>query len=285
MSERIERVNGVDLCIETFGDPADPAVLLVMGAAASMLYWDAEFCARLAAAGRCVLRYDHRDTGRSTSTPTGAPDYVLRDLVADAAGLVERLGPGPAHVVGMSMGSAIGQLLALDHPDRVRTLTLMSGTPGGPGHDAPDLPPMSAALAAMFTGEQAEPDWSDRDAVVEYHLAGERAYTGSLPFDEQGWRALAGRTFDRTADSAASFTNHFVLDAGEPWRHRLARITAPTLVLHGTDDPFLPPGHGEALAAEIPGARLVPVPGAGHEPPPRSRWDVVLPAIVEHTRP
>ncbi|HYH31553.1 MAG TPA: alpha/beta fold hydrolase, partial [Pseudonocardia sp.] len=245
--------------------------------------WDAEFCGRIADAGRFVLRYDHRDTGRSTSSPAGAPDYALRDLVADAAGLLDAYGVAAAHVVGMSMGGAIGQLLALDHADRVRTLTLTSSTPGGPGHDAPDLPPMSAALAATFTGEQIEPDWSDRDAVIEYHVEGERAYAGSLPFDEAGWRELATRTFDRTRDSAASFTNHFVTDPGEPWRHRLGEVRVPTLVLHGTDDPFLPFGHGVALAEEIPGARLVAVEGAGHEAPPRARWDVVVPAIVEHT--
>ncbi|MEV1292082.1 alpha/beta hydrolase [Pseudonocardia sp. NPDC049635] len=283
MTAQMVRANGVDLCVEGFGEPRDPAILLIMGAAASMLYWDAEFCARLAGAGRFVLRYDHRDTGRSSCSPPGAPDYGLRDLVDDAAGLLDAFDLSAAHVAGMSMGAAIGQLLALDHADRVETLTLMSGTPGGPGHEAPDLPPMSAALAAMFAEEQPEPDWSDRDAVVGYHVAGERAYTGGLPFDELGWRALAEQTFDRTVDSAAAFTNHFLLDPGAPWRRRLGEIRVPTLVLHGTDDPFVPLGHGIALAEEIPGARLVEVPGAGHEPPPRPRWDVVAPAIVQHT--
>jgi pimeloyl-ACP methyl ester carboxylesterase len=283
VAERMVRANGVELCVEGIGDPADPAVLLVMGAGASMLYWDAGFCGRLAASGRFVIRYDHRDTGRSTGFPAGAPGYALRDLVGDAVGVLDAFGIGSAHVVGMSMGAAIGQLLALDHADRVRTLTLTCSTPGGPGHEAPDLPPMSDALAAVFAGEQPEPDWADREAVIAFHVAGERSYSGALPFDEPAWRELAARTFERTADPAASFVNHFVVDAGEPWRHRLATVTAPTLVLHGTDDPFLPLGHGVALAAEIPGARLVAVEGAGHEPPPRPRWDVVVPAIVAHT--
>ena len=283
MGERCVRTNGVDLCVEGFGDPADPAILLVMGAGASMLYWDAEFCRQLADAGRFVVRYDHRDTGRSVSSPAGAPDYTLRDLVADAAGVLDALGIGSAHVVGMSMGAAIAQLLALEHPDRVRTLTLLSSTPGGPGHDSPDLPGMSDELAALFAQEQAEPDWADRAAVIEHHVAGERAYAGTLPFDETGWRELAARTVDRTTDIAASFTNHFLVDPGAPWRHRLPAISVPTLVLHGTDDPFLPFEHGAALAAEIPGARLVAVTGAGHEPPPRQRWNVVVPAILAHT--
>lgn len=281
--EQIVEVNGGPLCAEGFGDRADPPVLLVMGAGASMLYWDAGFCRRLADAGRFVLRYDHRDTGRSRSSAAGAPDYALRDLVADAAGVLDAFGLGSAHVVGMSMGAAIGQLLALEHPRRVRSLALLCSTPGGPGHDAPDLPPMSDALAAVFSGEQAEPDWSDRNAVIEYHVAGERAYTGILPFDEAGWRELAARSFDRTRDSATCFSNHFLADAGPPWRHRLGDIRVPTVVLHGTADPFLPFGHGVALAAEIPGARLVALEGAGHEPPPPSLWDVVLPALVELT--
>jgi pimeloyl-ACP methyl ester carboxylesterase len=281
--EQIVEVNGGPLCAEGFGDRADPPVLLVMGAGASMLYWDAEFCRLLADAGRFVLRYDHRDTGRSRSSAAGAPDYALRDLVADAAGVLDAFGLASAHVAGMSMGAAIGQLLALEHPQRVRSLALLCSTPGGPGHDAPDLPPMSDALAAVFSGEQAEPDWTDRDAVIEYHVAGERAYTGTLPFDEAGWRDLAARSFDRTRDSAACFSNHFLADPGPPWRHRLGDIRVPTVVLHGTADPFLPFGHGVALAAEIPGARLVALEGAGHEPPPRSLWDVVLPALVELT--
>jgi pimeloyl-ACP methyl ester carboxylesterase len=283
MVERMVRANGVDLCVEGVGDPSDPAILLVMGAGASMLYWDAEFCGRLAAAGRFVIRYDHRDTGRSTTSPAGSPDYALRDLVDDAAGVLDAFGVASAHVVGMSMGAAIGQLLALDHASRVRSLTLTCSTPGGPGHDAPDLPPMSDELAALFAQEPAEPDWSDRAAVIDHHVAGERAYAGTLPFDEAGWQQVAARTYDRSTDMAASFTNHFLVDAGEPWRHRLAAVAHPTLVLHGTDDPFLPFGHGVALAAEIPGARLVAVDGAGHEPPPRVRWDVIVPAVVAHT--
>lgn len=279
----IIRSNGVDLCVQTFGDHADPAILLVMGAGASMLYWDAELCRRLASGHRFVLRYDHRDTGRSICYEPGAPPYTLRDLVADAVGVLDVFELAAAHVVGMSLGAAIAQLMALDHTDRVASLTLVCSTPGGPGHESPDLPPMSAQLAAQFTHGAPQPDWSDRAAVIEHHVAGERAYAGSRPFDEQRWRDLAARTFDRTTDVAASMTNHFLADPGEPWRGRLAAVRAPTLVLHGTDDPFLPYGHGVALAAEIPGARLIAMPGTGHEAPPPHLWDTVVPAVVAHT--
>lgn len=277
--EQMVRANGVDLCVETFGDRAEPAILLVMGAAASMLHWDAEFCRRLAAGGRYVVRYDHRDTGRSVTYQPGKPLYGLRDLVADAVGILDALGLDRAHVAGMSMGGGIGQLLALDHGDRVASLTLLSATPGGPGYPADDLPGMAEG---MFSDDPGEPDWSDRAAVVDYLVGAERACAGSHGFDEQRWRGVAERMVDRAADIAA-FGNHFLLEGGEPWRHRLGAIEAPTLVLHGVDDPMFPYPHGQALAAEIPGARLVAMPGTGHEPPPPCVWDAVVSAITAHT--
>lgn len=277
MAEQLVRANGVELCVESFGDRADPAVLLVMGAGASMLHWDDGFCRRLADAGRFVLRYDHRDTGRSVTYPQGEPGYTLRDLVDDAVGILDAFGLDRAHVVGMSMGGSIGQLLALDHPQRVASLALLSTTPGAPGSEAGDLPGMEPAAEGP-----GEPDWSDRAAVVDYLMASERACAGSGGFDERGWREVVERSVDRAVDIAAA-GNHFLVDDGEPWRHRLAAVDTPTLVLHGTADPLFPFPHGQALAAEIPGATLVTMPDAGHEPPPRRLWDVVIPALVEHT--
>jgi pimeloyl-ACP methyl ester carboxylesterase len=276
------RANGVDLCVETFGDPADPAILLIMGAAASMVSWEDEFCERLAAGSRFVVRYDHRDTGRSVSYERGSPPYTLRDLVLDAIGLLDSLGLPKANLVGMSMGGAIAQLVALDHPDRIASLTLISTSPGGPGSDDPDLPAMSEKTRAEFTG-RAEPDWSDRTAVVDYIVDLERTCAGnSSHFDEATTRDLAGRIFDRTVNIASSMTNHLVMDEGEPWRDRLGEVSVPTLVVHGTADPVLPYGHALALAGEIPGARLVSLERTGHELP-RAVWDVVVPAILQHT--
>jgi pimeloyl-ACP methyl ester carboxylesterase len=123
--ERVVRANGVDLWVETFGDPDDQAILLIMGLAASMDWWEDEFCQRLAAGGRFVVRYDHRDTGRSTSYPAGAPPYTGHDLTADAVGLLDVLGRPRAHLVGMSAGGGIAQEIAVDHPDRVASLTLI----------------------------------------------------------------------------------------------------------------------------------------------------------------
>jgi pimeloyl-ACP methyl ester carboxylesterase len=272
-------VNGVVLCVETFGEDRDPAVLLVMGAGASMLSWEDEFCERLASGGRFVIRYDHRDTGRSVTYEPGAPEYTGDDLVADAAGVIDAVGVSRAHVVGMSMGGAIAQLLALDYPDRVSSLTLIS-TSSGPDSD---LPAMSDELRAYFAEPPPQPNWSDREAVIDYIVEDERVYAArSRPFDEAERRELAGRIFDRSIDLAASMTNHFILDGGESWRERLGEIRVPTLVLHGTEDPLFPIGHARALAREIPGARLLTLEQTGHELP-RATWDVVVPAMLEQT--
>jgi len=276
MTEKIIRVGGVDLCVETFGD--GPAVLLIGGHSASMLWWPEEFCARLAAGGRTVIRYDNRDTGRSTQYPLTKPGYSMTDLVADAVGILDALGVERAHVVGQSMGGAIAQNLALRHPDRLASLTLLSTTAGGD-----DLPGTADRMLAHFTS-LTEPDWTDRAAIIEHTVRDFRAYAGSLPFDEAEIRATAGRDVDRTTDMRVARTNHSHIEGDEePLRDRLGEITAPTLVLHGTEDPLFPLPHGEMLAREIPDARLVPMPGAGHELP-RAVWDLVLREIVQHSR-
>src|SRR4051812_41644186 len=130
--------NGVDICVQTFGDPEDPVVFLIMGSSASMDWWEDEFCERLAAGDRFVIRYDHRDTGQSVTYPPGEPGYGFGDLVDDAVDLLDHFGVARAHVVGMSMGSAIAQVMAVDHADRVETLTLIASAPAAPGPDNPD---------------------------------------------------------------------------------------------------------------------------------------------------
>ena len=273
-------VNGVELCVETFGARADPAVLLIMGAGASMDWWHDDFCARLAAGPRYVIRYDHRDTGESISYPPGEPGYTGDDLVADAAALLAVLGVRRAHVVGQSAGGALAQLVALDHPERVASLTLVATSPAGPD---PDLPPMSdeasAALAAI-----AEPDWSDRAAVIEYLTEQWRATASrSRPFDAEGTRALSARVVDRTTNMESSMKNAYAAEGSDRWRERLGALDVPTLVVHGTEDPLFPLGHGEALAREIPGAELLTLEGGGHELARRD-WDVVVPAILRISR-
>ena len=278
--ERILRANGVDLCVETFGDDADPAILLIAGATSSMLAWEEAFCERLAAGSRFVIRYDFRDTGRSVTYEPGAPGYTGQDLIADTIGLLDALGLDGAHFVGVSMGGAMAQVAALDYPERVSSLTLISTSPAGPG--AFDLPGSSEELSAYFA-ERSLPDWSDRDAVIDYTVEfARRLAAGSRPFDEAPWRELASRDFERSINLESSMTNHFVSRDGREWREDLGAVRAPTLVIHGDEDPLFPLAHGAALANEIPGARLLTLEHTGHELPSRV-WDVVVPAIIQQT--
>jgi len=288
---RIVRANGADLCVETFGDSADPAILLVGN---SMLSWEDEFCERLAAGSRFVVRYDLRNTGRSVCHDPDAPPCTLRDLVADVVGLLDVFGLGSAHLVGFGPGGWIGQLVALDYPDRVASLTLISTRPTAPGPNDPDLPEHSDELMAYFMGVP-EPDWSDRKAVIDHMVEAGRHMAGSRPFDEAAVRDAVGRVFDRTVDAMPSTANHrsihrsnqlassfAVIDHGDRWRERLGEIGAPTLVIHGAEDPFFPHGNALALADEIPGARLLTLERTGYELP-RAVWDLVVPAILRHT--
>ena len=241
-----------------------------------MLGWEDEFCRRLAAGSRFVIRYDHRDTGRSVSYEPGAPPYSLRDLTADAVGLLDAFGLDRAHLVGRSMGGGIAMLAALDYPDRAASLTLVGTSPGGP-----DLPPMSREFLD-YVGE-LRPDWSDRAAVIDHFIGLLRLFSGgSGHFDEATMREVIGREVDRTVNIEASMTNHFAMDMGEPVPERLGEIGVPTLVVHGVNDPIFPLGHALALANEIPDARLLTLEGTGHELP-RAVWDVVVPAVLRHT--
>jgi pimeloyl-ACP methyl ester carboxylesterase len=277
-AERIVRANGVDLCTEPFGNPADPPVLLVMGTGASMLWWEEGFCRLLAERGRFVLRYDHRDTGRSVGYPPGHPGYTGADLVADAAGVLDAYGIAAAHLVGVSAGGAMAQLLALDFPDRVRSLVLISTSAALP--ISRGLPPPTGEFTRFVA--TAEVDWSDAASVVEYLVGYWRVLAGGQrPFDAAAARELARREVERARDVAAAH-NHDILEEGRLPPGPLSAVGAPTLVIHGTADPMFPLGHGQALAGEIPGARLLPLEGAGHGVH-RPDWERIVGAIVEHT--
>ena len=282
--ERFVRDGEVTLCVEGIGSPDDPALLLVGGNSGSMDWWDDELCARLAAAGRYVVRYDPRDTGRSTQWPAGKPGYTGADLVGDVLRVLDGLGIDAAHVLAVSSGGAIAQRVAAEHPERVRSLTLVATSFGGPASVAwEDLPPSTEAVAASFAQPPPEPDWADREAVVDYVVAEQRVFAGTLPVDEERLAAVVRRHFDRTPDMEASWKNHWIAESGPPMTAGIASISAPTLVLHGTADPLFPYGHGEALAKEIPGARLVPLQGMGHQMPPPQVWDVLVTEVLEHT--
>lgn len=278
MAERMIEVNGVELCTEPFGDPADRPILLIQGVGASMLWWDEGFCRTLAGSGRFVIRYDHRDTGRSITYELGHPGHTGADLVADAAGVLDAYGLSSAHVVGVSAGGAFAQRLALEFPERVRSLVLISTSPATPGNR--DLPPPTDEFRRFVS--TANVDWSDRGSAVDYTVDYSRVLAGNRrPFDEALMRDLVRRDLVRARELAAA-RNHDVLPEGEPSSEPLSSITAPTLVIHGTADPMFPVEHGEALAHEIPGARLLRLDGAGHGIAPSDR-ETIAAAIIDHT--
>jgi pimeloyl-ACP methyl ester carboxylesterase len=278
IAERLISVNGVELCTESFGDPADPPIVLVMGLGASMLWWEDGFCRSLSGYGRFVIRYDHRDTGQSTTYEPGRPGYTGGDLLADVVGVLDAYGLDVAHLVGVSAGGALVQLVALDFPSRVRSLVLISTSPATPGDR--DLPPPTAAFGRFV--RSATVDWSDADSSIDYLVAYARVLAGDeRPFEEAEMRDLVRRDAERAGEFAA-LQNHDLLEDKDKPRGRLSSIQAPTLVIHGTADPMFPLPHGQALASEIPTARLLRLEGAGHGVE-RADWDIITEAIATHT--
>ena len=278
MAARMIGVDGVELCTEPFGAPADPAVLLVMGLGGSMLWWEEGFCRMLAGRGRFVIRYDHRDTGRSVTYEPGRPGYTAADLVADAVGVLDAYGIAAAHVVGVSAGGALAQLLALDFADRVLSLVLISTSPALRGERR--LPPPTEEFSRFIA--KADVDWSDPESVIDYLVAYARLLAGGeRRFDENAARALVRRDVERARNFAAAQNHDAIPDDGHT-PQPLSSITAPTLVIHGSADPMFPLGHGEALANEVPDARLLLLPRAGHGVD-RADWETVVGAIAEHT--
>ena len=278
MSERMVNTPGLDIATEAFGDPAHAPVLLIMGGGASMLWWPAPFCEQLAGRGRYVIRYDQRDTGRSTKVVAGDPPYTLDDLAADAVRVLDAHALPGAHLVGMSLGGIIGQLVALQHPTRVLSLTAMSSSPFGV--DTSRLPRSSEAYRQhLATAEHVE--WSDREQVIAYSLAEARLLAGTAhPFAEDAARAFYERDYDRSG--GYSTLANFEWRGGEPWQGWLPELQPPLLVIHGTADPVYPIAHGEEFLKVVAGARLVRIPGGGHELHPDD-WDTMIDAIAEHT--
>ncbi|MFJ7015507.1 alpha/beta fold hydrolase [Streptomyces albogriseolus] len=249
--------NGVTLGVESFGDDDAPLVLLAGGT--TMLSWPDALCERLAVGGLRVVRYDLRDSGASTTLDPEAPAYTLRDLAADAAALTDALGGRPAHLAGIGVGGMVAQVAALDHPDAFSALTLAGTRAVAPGPPDDDLPDHDQATMGRLFGH-AMPDWSDREAVAGFAAAGAKI----LGDDPVAARAVAARIWDRTPGTAPAvqMANQLgmvfsKLDCAPRWRERLPEIKLPTLVVHGRRDRFFPVGNAEAIAREIPGARLL----------------------------
>jgi pimeloyl-ACP methyl ester carboxylesterase len=224
-----------------------------------MLSWPDALGEALAGGGRHVVRFDLRDCGESTTVNPEAPAYTLRDLAADAALLARELDDRPAHLAGIGVGGMVAQVAALDHPDAFAALTLVGTRAVAPGPVDADLPDHDAAtMGRLFS--RPMPDWSDRAAVADFAAAGAEI-TGD---DPGAARVRAERIFDRASSTEPSvqMANHLgmvfsKLDCAPRWRERLPEIAVPALVVHGRLDRFFPVGNGEALAREIPGARLL----------------------------
>ncbi len=282
------KANGIDIEYETFGDPDGAPVLLIMGLGAQMLSWDEEFCSRLAGRGFHVIRYDNRDSGLSTKMESaGVPDimaafggnpdpaYQLDDLADDAVGVLDGLGIGAAHIVGASMGGFIAQLVAINHPDRVLSLTSIMSGPGGP--DAVSPQPEGAEVLLRVPPPT-------REARIEQGLWIRRVLTGpGDPFDEAAESKRVERAYDRSYYPIGTGRQLVAILAAGGRLERLSQVTAPTLVIHGIDDVLVPVDNGRSVAAAIPGARLLEFDGMGHDLPKRV-WPQVLDAIEELAR-
>jgi len=265
----IVHVNGVEIEADTFGEPGRAAVLLLAGAGSSKDFWRPEFCRRLAAAAGLVIRYDMRDTGQSVSYPLGEPGYTLIDLADDAVALLDHFGVERAHLVGISMGGAVAQLIGIDHGDRVASLTLIATSSGAEG-----LPGPAERMRAHFAAKPA-------GDLFEQQVAAWRVFAAhSVQFDEAAAREVIAEEHARTKNVEAANSNVHATERIDSWYDRLPRIIAPTTVIHGDEDPLFPIEHGESLAAAIPGAELRTLPQVGHELPPRA-WDAVIAAIAD----
>jgi len=271
------RANGLELEYETFGNPANPPLLLIMGLGAQMVLWDEQFCGLLAERGYFVIRFDNRDVGKSSKLETsGIPDvmdamsramtgqpveapYTLSDMAADAAGLLDALGLASAHVVGASMGGMIAQTLAVEHGARVRSLTSIMSSTGNP--NLPQAKP--EAMAVLLT-----PPPPDRDANIERAVQVFRTIgSPGFPFDEARIRNRAALSFDRGYYPAGVVRQLVAILASGTRCERLRGVTVPTVVIHGKDDPLVPVEGGMDTAASIPGARLELIDGMGHDMP------------------
>ena len=259
--------NGVELEYDTFGRPDAAPLLLIGGLGTQLVSWDEEFCELLAARGYLVIRFDNRDAGLSTWPED---EYTLDDMADDAVGLLDALGIRAAHLVGASMGGFIAQLVALNHPERVLSLTSMISGPSG----ADQVPPTPEAQALLLT-----PVPPTRQERIELGLAAKRVLLGPAdPFDDAYERAKAARAIDR-AYHPAGFARQLRAILAAPSRiERLRSVRVPTLVIHGDADPLVPVDNGRRVAAAIPGARLLEIPGMGHDVPKRV-WPEVVDAI------
>lgn len=283
--ETLAPANGIELAYQELGDPAGEPLLLVMGLATQMIAWDERFCSLLADRGFRVIRFDNRDVGRSsridsagvssrlemiTGRRATAP-YLLSDMAADAVGLLDHLEIGSAHVMGVSMGGMIAQTVAIEHPERTRSLVSVMSTTG-----SRRVPPPSWRAFGVLVG--APP--GDRAAAIErtvrtFRVIGSPGYA----FEEERLREVAGRSWDRGISAAGVGRQLHAIMASGDRTPALRRLDLPATVIHGSSDPLVRPAGGRATARAIPGARLRTFEGMGHDLP-RQLWPDIVGEIA-----
>ena len=271
-------MNGeVSLYYDVFGDVARPALLLVNGLGSQCINYEDEWCERFVAAGFFVIRFDNRDVGLSThfherGTDPDRVGYTLSDMAGDAVAVLDALGIDRAHVLGLSMGGMIVQQLAIDHPERVATLTSVMSTTG-----EPDVGQASPEALALLMGPPAV----DRAGAIEGSLRGLRTWGSPDHLDEARASARAGAAFDRAFDPAGQARQFLAIGTSPPRAEALRAVRVPTLVMHGDRDTLIDISGGRRTAELIAGARFVVLEGMGHDYP-RAYWDRWVSLVAGH---
>ncbi|MBB6119993.1 alpha/beta fold hydrolase [Nocardiopsis algeriensis] len=290
-------MQNVSIWSEEFGAETDAPILLIMGSMSQSVLWPDEFVGRLTAGGRRVIRYDHRDTGMSGTVDFATDPYTWNDIKNDVYRVLAAHGLDSAHLVGHSAGGLLGQLIAVEAPERVRSLTVIASSPLGggegqvlmralTGRPQPEgsLPEPEPEFVEFFRALMTTPPAQNRRALIDSMIAEQRVLHGTgLPFDEDAARRLQERVYERARDLPAA-ANHRLAAGADPDFEpvdALHRVHAPTLVIEGSHEP-VKPGHGAIIAEQIPGARLMIMAGMGHTLPPEHHQELAD-AILTHT--
>jgi pimeloyl-ACP methyl ester carboxylesterase len=284
MSESFARVGDIDICYETFGDPGDPAILLIMGLGTQMVAWHDDFCAQLAERGHFVIRHDNRDIGRSThlkhipppplwkiALRDRHPPYTLADMAGDSVGVLDHLGIERAHVVGASMGGMIAQTIAIRHPQRALSLVSIFSNTGSFWTGQPAL----GMYAVLLRPAPRDRERFINHAVEVFEKIGGKGYEPGI----EDLRTIATRSFDRGHDASGPGRQLAAIVADRDRTPQLRRLTLPVTVIHGKQDRLVRPSGGRATARAIPHARLVEIDGMGHGLP-RGAWPRILDEII-----
>ncbi|WP_185217912.1 alpha/beta fold hydrolase [Sphingobacterium mizutaii] len=274
MMDKIVQHQNISLFTQSFGNKRNPAVVLIAGATVSMLFWDSEFCQKLADKGVFVIRYDFRDTGQSTSVPEGEASYDIVDFAEDLVAIIDAYEIPAAHLVGISLGGMIAQIVAIKHPERVKSLCLFSTMPWGDS-DIP-VPEMDPRILD-FHAKAAEINWENEDKVIHYLLEGSHLMSGKKPLNVLRAENYLRESYRRANNFRSQF-NHASIAGGMEYYNQLDNINVPVLVIHGTEDIICHFQNAISLMQKIKGQNLVVLEGTGHELHEED-WNLIINSI------